>query len=385
MKPTHPCLLLALALATCQGAPAAESSMAVLEQQFRTLPIEARRLTGPLFWLHGDESKDRLEMYVGKVAEGGNGNFTAESRPHKDWLGEGWYRDLAICLEAARKHNLQVWIFDEKWWPSGEVAGNVPERYGSKRLAGSSTNISGPIRFTATGFGGPRFVGAVAAKETGGAVEGASLVDLGGAIRDGTLDWQAPAGQWRIMKFSWAPHKSGARYLVDGASQESVDWYIRTVYQPHYDRFKQEFGKLIKGFFYDEPETHGDWGTEVMKVLAERGVDWKRALVAWKFQLSGEEQAAARTSTRMRSRRRGVARCMEVSLAGARSAASSRSGIGSSTPMRTCIRTSAPATCSPCRNTAAWEGSTPCSRSSRSAGAWRAIPRAGRHRSWAAP
>ena len=51
----------------------------MLERQFRELPIEARRLTGPLFWLHGDESRERLEMYVAKVAEGGNGCFTAES------------------------------------------------------------------------------------------------------------------------------------------------------------------------------------------------------------------------------------------------------------------------------------------------------------------
>jgi len=76
-----------------------------LEKQFRELPMEAKRLTGPLFWLHGDESKERLEMYLEKVAESGNGCFTAESRPHKDWLGEGWYRDLDICLQAAKKHN----------------------------------------------------------------------------------------------------------------------------------------------------------------------------------------------------------------------------------------------------------------------------------------
>ncbi len=63
-------------------------NLASLEQQFRTLPLEARRWLGPLFWLHGDESRQRLETYVGKVAEGGNGCFTTESRPHVDWLGE---------------------------------------------------------------------------------------------------------------------------------------------------------------------------------------------------------------------------------------------------------------------------------------------------------
>ena len=67
--------------AIVSAALAGEENMAGLERQFRELPIEARRLTGPLFWLHGDESKERLEMYVGKVAEGGNGCFTAEIAP----------------------------------------------------------------------------------------------------------------------------------------------------------------------------------------------------------------------------------------------------------------------------------------------------------------
>ena len=88
--------------------------------------MEAKRLTGPLFWLHGSESKERLESYVQKTAESGNGSFTAESRPHRDWLGEGWYRDLAICLEAAKQHDLEMWIFDEKWWPSQMIGGKVP-------------------------------------------------------------------------------------------------------------------------------------------------------------------------------------------------------------------------------------------------------------------
>jgi len=82
--------------------------------------------------------------------------------------------------------------------------------------------------------------------------------------------------------------------LVDGASREAVDWYLRTVYEAHAEHFGAELGRTIVGFFYDEPETHGDWGTEVIPLLRERGVDWKAALVAWKLQLAGEEHVAAR-------------------------------------------------------------------------------------------
>lgn len=263
-----------------------------LEKQFRELPMSARRLTGPLFWLHGDESKERLEMYVEKMAEGGNGCFTAESRPHKDWLGETWYRDLKICLDAAKKHDMKMWIFDEKWWPSGEVGGKVPPQYGCKRLVADAVAVEGGKRYEAEGFGGEQYLAAVAGKAIDDAIDGSTLIDLAPFIKAGKLAWDAPAGNWKVVKFSWKFDKA-RRILVDGASQDAVDWYIKTVYQPHYDRFPDDFGKSIVGYFYDEPETRGDWGTELPKMLASRGVDWKKAYVAFKLKLAGDEQAAA--------------------------------------------------------------------------------------------
>jgi len=272
--------------------PSREPDIGQVEQRFRELPMEARRLIGPLFWLHGDESRERLETYVAKVAEGGNGGFTVESRPHNDWLGPNWYRDLAICRDAAKKHNLQMTIYDEKWMPSGEVAGKVPQQYGSKRMEAQATGVAGARRFTAPGYD-KNLIAVIAGRETDGGIDGTSLIDLSGCVTNGTLAWEAPAGKWQVMKFTWKFDTVG-HVLVDGASRDSVDWYIKTVYQPHYDHFKDDYGKTIIGYFFDEPHTQGDWGTEVLPLLKERQVDWKKALVAWKFTLAGEEQVAAR-------------------------------------------------------------------------------------------
>ncbi|MFA5263566.1 MAG: glycosyl hydrolase [Opitutaceae bacterium] len=270
------------------------------ERQFRELPMEARELTGPLFWLHGDESPERLATYIAKVAEGGNGCFTAESRPHSDWLGPNWYRDLGLCLDAAKKHNLKMWIFDEKWWPSQSVDGRVPPQYAAKHLEATATEIDGPSELVAAGYADARHVATIAGRVApDGKIDGASLADLKSFIHDGELRWPVPEGKWRVMNFTHSqapalPQDGGTQLSVDGASRDCVEWYLQTVYQPHYDRFKADFGRTIAGFFYDEPETHGDWGTELNRVLAEWGVDWKKAYVAYKFELSGEEQTAAR-------------------------------------------------------------------------------------------
>ena len=293
-------LVAASGLLAIQSGQAAEPDFATIERNFRELPPAARELTGPLFWLHGDESKEHLEMYVGKVAEGGNGSLTAESRPHNDWLGPNWYRDVDICLQAAKKHGLKLWIFDEKWWPSQGVAGRVPPRYAAKRLAAAAVEVEGPRGFEAEGYMGERYIGAVAGRLTDDkTIDGSSLVDLAAFVHDGKLAWQAPHGRWQVMKFTHeqAPglgQGGGSQLGVDGMSRDCVEWFLQTVYQPHYDRFKEDFGKTIVGFFYDEPETRGDWGTELNKVLAESGADWKMAYVAYKFRLSGDDQDAAR-------------------------------------------------------------------------------------------
>ena len=114
-------------------------------------------------------------------------------------------------------------------------------------------------------------------------------------MHDGQLAWDAPQGAWQVMTFSWRYDRGrNGRLLVDGASKDAVDWYIRTVYQPHYDRFADEFGKTIVGYFYDEPETYGDWGTEVIPMLKQRGVNWQEGAGGLEAQLSDDEQVAAR-------------------------------------------------------------------------------------------
>ena len=280
--------------------PAPAGALDRLARDFGALPLDARRNVGPLFWLHGDETKEQLETELDKVAEGGNGCFTTESRPHSDWLGPNWFRDVGICLDAAKKHNLKLWIFDEKWWPSQGVGGKVPARYAAKQLVGTAVEVTGPTAFEADAYGGERYIATVAGRVAAdGAIDAASLLDLSPFISAGKLAWQAPEGRWKVMKFT---HKQapglgqggGTQLSVDGASKDCVDWLLETVYQPHYDHFKADFGKTIVGFFYDEPETRGDWGTGLNPVLAELGADWKTAYVAYKFQLSGEAQVAAR-------------------------------------------------------------------------------------------
>jgi hypothetical protein len=261
--------------------------------------MEARRHTGPLFWMHGDESREQLERELQNVLAGHNGIFTTEPRPHKDWLGPGWYRDLDICLQFARKNDLKVVIYDDWWWPSQMMGGRVPPQYGSKRLVASAARFDGPRQIHADHYGDAHLIAVVAGRlvDADTTVDPESLVDLTARVKDGMLTWDMPAGSWQIMKFTWefnGTRGGQKKYIsVDGADPACVDWFIRTVYQAHYDHFAADYGKTIVGYFYDEPETQGDWGSDVARVVAERKLDLGKLLVAYKFHLAGPQQTAA--------------------------------------------------------------------------------------------
>ena len=166
----------------------------------------------------------------------------------------------------------------------------------------SAVEVEGPRAWQAEGYAGERYLAAVAGRVTAdGKIDGDSLVDLAPYVREGKLSLASSGGQvedHQVQPRASAPLRQGSwqgkQLCVDGASKDCVDWFLQTVYQPHYDHFRADFGKTIAGFFYDEPETPGDWGTELNGVLAEWKVDWKKAYVAYKFELAGEEQTAAR-------------------------------------------------------------------------------------------
>ena len=82
----------------------------------------------PLFWQHG-ESETVLREEIRQMSQNGIGSFILESRPHPDFLGERWWHDLDVILDEARQHSMQVWIFDDKTYPSGFGAGRISDSH----------------------------------------------------------------------------------------------------------------------------------------------------------------------------------------------------------------------------------------------------------------
>lgn len=273
-----------LALMTLYAFPA---SFDTLVSEFTALPME-KRLTGPLFWQHGTEADQHNLDYVHIMAEGGNGHFTIESRPHTDWLGAGWYDDCKRILDEAKTLGMKGYIFDERMYPSFAVAGRVPAEHQQRTINCRDTMVTGPVAFSESGYSGTNYLFTLAVKVLNSdTVDGATALDLAADISSGVLNWTVPSGTWRIARYTF----SQGYGMVDLATQADADWFVGTVVKPHYD---QTGADNIAGFFYDEPEYHGTWGMGLENDLAAKGVDWKRAVLSLHHTLGNGEQSPYR-------------------------------------------------------------------------------------------
>lgn len=63
----------------------------------------------PFFWQHGEDEATLRSMM--SAIHGANCHAVCvESRPHPDFCGDGWWRDMDIILDEARKRDMKVWI-----------------------------------------------------------------------------------------------------------------------------------------------------------------------------------------------------------------------------------------------------------------------------------
>ena len=252
-----------------------------LAQDFRAPQGAVRENTGPLFWMHGTETPERLREYVGRVDESGQGILTIESRPHINWMRPEWWRDVDIVLDACKKRGMKMMVFDDYWWPSQGMGGKypIPEKYQCRDVkAEVFAKGAAPEKVA-------NEICRVVATET------AKDVFRLGADGDKTIvySWFVPP-KGRVQGLGGS---QGRFPYVNGLDAEAVDWFLASYYQPYYDRYKSAFEDgTIPGFFFDEPETMGLWGPALEKELAARGEDVGELLTAFKFKLADPEAQA---------------------------------------------------------------------------------------------
>ena len=219
----------------------------------------------PFYWQRGDH-RDRIPAQIARIFESGCRALCVESRPHPDFCGEGWWRDMDVILDECARRGMKVWILDDKRFPTGYANGLVESKYpdlAQRTLVERHVDVMGPAPGTAmvaprTREGDvPLGVRAYRRAPGGGQRLCGDPVDLSGRVRDGLLRWDVPEGCWRVFWF-WRSRRGISPGRIDPLSRESCAVLLEAVYEPHFAHYGDRFGSVVAGFFSDEPQFH-DW------------------------------------------------------------------------------------------------------------------------------
>ena len=289
----------------------------------------------PFFWQHGeDESTLRKMMKV--IRESGCSSVCIESRPHPDFCGPKWWTDMDIILDEARNRNMKVWILDDSHFPTGFANGavkNAPLELHRQSIAASHKTFKGkeqevvlnltkmfPPRISAKNFAAitaTRFMSNGAPTFPDDRILSVTAVDTAGNLTDipfgntGTVRWKKPAGTYEVYVTGLSRNLGIHREYINMMNRESCRILIDTVYEPHYEHYKDDFGKTILGFFSDEPELGNGFymtganamGTETdfpfsdelaQELVKQLGPEWKNKMVMLWHNGSPEKAAPVR-------------------------------------------------------------------------------------------
>lgn len=283
-----------------------------MEYLFDILQGKCKNHIAPFLWIHGEEEAV-IRQEILRIYECGIRALCVEARPHNDFNGPGWFRDLGIIQSICKELGMKIWILDDSHFPTGyangEVAKNHPQLC-KKYLCSKLLDFCGPMKDAgailkyALRDETDEIIGVLLSRKTSfETIDPATTIDLTDKIEwipDGSMENQEktidkkygypvvnfdlPEGEWTLTVLT-ASYKGGEKktegYLnpIDPAATQIL---LDTVYQPIYDHFCEEFGNTILGFFSDEPRFGNLHGAENASI--GRNVDMN---LPWRDDLAG--------------------------------------------------------------------------------------------------
>lgn len=262
----------------------------------------------PFLWLHGEDEETLRDM-MRAINEANIYEVCLESRPHPDYAGDMWWRDVDIIIDECVKRGMKIWILDDSHFPTGFANGamqTAPDRLRKRYLAQKSADVMGPregayiniadmMKPAVDIFAMPsRFapkdnkvfaddevfsIYAYPIEEFDKLGDG---IDISDCVTGGLLAWNVPSGAWRVVITYLTRNGGGNQNYINLLDAESVDVLINAVYEKHYERYGKYFGNIIKGFFSDEPAVGNCFGFSF-----DERVGYKNMQLPWCDEIEG--------------------------------------------------------------------------------------------------
>lgn len=259
----------------------------------------------PFFWQHG-EDEATLRKYMEVIQKANCNAVCVESRPHPDYCGDTWWRDMDIILDEARTRGMKVWILDDSHFPTGYANGEMKHHpdslckqgifcttYESKEKASKLTiNLkkrkllelpkrkASLLEKVLTAKKAERIFYddeilsiSMVNKNTG------EVIDISNKLKNGVIRIEKAEGVYVIRVLVKSRNTGYHRDYINILDQESCKLLINAVYEKHWEHYKDDFGKTIAGFFSDEPEFGNGYMYAMGNVLGTtQDLPWSKEL-----------------------------------------------------------------------------------------------------------
>jgi len=217
----------------------------------------------PFLWLHNEDDK-YIVAEIERIYECGIRSVCLESRTHEEFCKEDWWSDIKLIFDECKKRDMNVWILDDKHFPSGYANGIFEEKYKHLQAFGiteTHIDVVGPVKDGCAMAScwleseEDEIVKVSALKHIPNTEKYSEIIDITDGLSGDMVYFDLPEGMWRIVFMIKTKSGKAERHLpfCDMLNPKTIDLFIEEVYQPHYDRFSEYFGNTFLGFFSDEP------------------------------------------------------------------------------------------------------------------------------------
>ncbi len=215
----------------------------------------------PFLWLRDSTTRAEVAAEIEAIARCGVNAFCVESRIFSNFCRDPWWELMGFALAEAEKRGMQVWLLDDKRYPSGYANGGIAKRRAlrQRHIFLKRVDVSGPkllAKFLLRERGSDpadRLVGAYLVPCADEGHDFSRAEDVSAGVRGDFLFAEIPEGYYSLFLLVEGYGGTEIPDHVDPMNPASVQVLVDEVYEPHYRRFGRYFGKTFVGFFSDEP------------------------------------------------------------------------------------------------------------------------------------
>ncbi len=186
-----------------------------------------------------------------------------------DFLSEEWFDIVAFIIEEAKKRNMHVWIYDDLNWPSGTAGGIFPRNFPEYRIKSIRQSLFTLSPGEVFGNSGTDKLLRMYIRPTDEPNGKWTRVELTDNIYVNDTGKEVTLQCFHISVASGMPPSLGCmgtrstwnqRGICDLLNPKAVRAWMSCIHDKYYERFKDECGKTLRGFFYDEPTSIPGYG-----------------------------------------------------------------------------------------------------------------------------